>query len=415
MAEKTFACFDISSSTIKLLIGYELSGAPVVLYTKELAIPGLIKDGMIVDPQGLEKAFASFRHFSDESIKLRGDIAEICMVLPPLGLKIYEKSETTRGVSASKDIGRIDIANVIQQVNNELIPGGNVIVDIIPDQFLLDNGEVYQEPPLGKKSATLTVKAKIHTLPQAVISDYQTLANNVGYRIKKTCVAPYCCATLFATYPDLPRSYVLVDMGARVTSITLVGEGEPYKSGYFLKGGDDLSEEIAESFGIDPIDGEKLKKRYGYEERILSFDPPLLEGIDSHLGTPTPYYQKDLNAVIENYFEGYMAQLTNAIATILNPYHGQFDTLPILLTGGASKLHGLERFFASAMPARPLIKVTPRSIGARDPRYSALLGIVLASSKYTGSLEDHYRGVAPVSRVSKKEKRARPSPSDDIL
>lgn len=398
-----------------MLIGYELSGSPIVLYTKEMPVSSYFEDGELVDKEGLAKALSSFHHFDDDSIKLRGDIAEISLVIPPLGLKIYQKMETSLSVSPTKEIARIDLANVIAQVQNEPIPGGNETVDIIPGQFILDNGETYVKPPLGQKSATLTVKAKIHTLPHDLYSEVKSLCVLSNFRTKKIAVAPYCEALLFATDPSLPKSCLLIDMGSKLTTITLIGEGEPYNSGFFKKGGDDLTLDISDGFGIPYVEAEKIKKRYGYDKRSLSFDPPLIKGVDGHIGEETSYYQKDLNSVIESYFEGYMAKLANAISTLLEPYRGQFDELPIIITGGASKLNGLQAFFDKAFPKRKLYLGIPKVIGARDPRYSALLGLVLSSSSYIGSLEDQYRGVAPVSRVSKKEKKSKPSLTEDLL
>ena len=93
--------------------------------------------------------------------------------------------------------------------------------------------------------------------------------------------------------------------------------------------------------------------------------------------------------------------------------------LPFILIGGASKLNGLRSIFELHYPNREIYFVTPKSIGARDPSYVNLLGLILASSHYGGTLEDNYRGMAEVSRVNKtmekKKKEKSSSPEDDSL
>jgi hypothetical protein len=100
---------------------------------------------------------------------------------------------------------------------------------------------------------------------------------------------------------------------------------------------------------------------------------------------------------------------------LLSRYGGKLDNLPIVFTGGASKLHGLETFMAKAMPNREQYFVVPRTIGARDPGYSALLGLLLCSGRYVGSLEDNYHGMGSVARVPKeKAKKSRSSDNDAL-
>ena len=413
--ERRLACFEISSDAIKLLIGYELGGQVYCLYKATKTLPGLIKSGRITDPDGLIKALAEFHNVRDEEAKIAISISEIHIVLPPIGLQIYQNDKTTNVIAPNNEIAKIDITNVISLVKKDSIPGDNAIVDIIPDEFVLDNGERYSNPPLGKKSSSLTIKAKIHALPDAIATTFHRLANQSGFRVKKACVSTYCIAELFRSYTDLPQSYLLLDMGGRLTSLSLIGNGSPYSSASFYYGGDDLTEEIAKAFHITFEAAERLKKEYGYNTRKLSFDPPIVNSEDE-TGALCQFYQADLNAIIEAHYKEFNAKLLNAKATLLAKYGDKYDSFPLLVTGSASLLKGLDTFLSQALPKSALIHPRPRSIGAREPGYSALLGLILASSKYVGSLEDNYHGMGNVSRVPAK-KKAKPSssPGDDAL
>ncbi|MCR5348291.1 MAG: hypothetical protein K6E59_01620 [Bacilli bacterium] len=406
--EKLTACFEISSDAIKVLIGYELGGAPVVLYRRKKECPGLIKDGQISDPNGLIRSLAELHNVADDAAHLRISISEICFILPPIGLIVCKSDKTTNVVSPTNEIAKIDISNVVSLVKKEPVEGGNVIVDIIPDEFILDNGTRYGNPPLGEKSTSLTIRAKIHTLPEKVYSHYNRIVNQAGFRVKKSSVSTYCIAELFKTYPDLPATYVLVDMGARLTVASLIGEGAPYSSASFYGGGgDDLTEAIATAFGCTFATAEKLKVEYGFRQKLRDYEPPLPLGEDN---LAEEFDQVHLNGVIESFFESSVAMLSNAISSVLSRYNGQFDTLPIVFTGGASGLRGIDLFMAKAFPQRERFYPIPRSIGARDRGYAGLLGLLLNSGKYVGSLEDNYHGMGTVSRVSGNEKKPKPKP-----
>ena len=410
------ACFEISSDSIKLLIGYELDGKPIVLYRKKKDMPGLIKDGQIADPNALIKALAEFHNVNDESAYLKISISEICLVLPSVGLVVYDNEKTTNVVAPNNEIAKIDVANVISLVRKESIPGGNTIVDIIPDEFILDEGRRFGNPPLGEKSKSLTVLAKIHTLPETTFATYNKLINQAGFRIRKAAVSVYCLAELFKTYPELPSSYLLVDMGSRLTSVSFIGDGSPYSSVSFYNGGDDLTESIATTFDCPFAAAERLKVEYGYKSKIRRYDPCLPLGERSE----GQFHQADLNTVITSYFDSYKVTLTNAVNALLSRYEKKygrrFDSIPVVFTGGSSCLHGIEGFMKDAFPARECYFPLPKSIGARDGGYATLLGLLLASSHYVGSLEDNYRGMGSVSRVAKeKGKKGKSNPDSDAL
>lgn len=407
------ACYEISSDGIKVLIGYELGGAPVVLFKTRRALPGLIKDGQITDPNALIRALADLHTLSDEPSHLRIQISKICCVLPSVGLMVYEAEKTTNVVAPNNEIAKIDVTNVISLVKKEVIPGSNVTVDIIPDSFAVDDGRVFSDPPLGVRSTSLSVHAKIHFLPDAVYSTYNRILNQAGYRIQKASVSAYCIAELFKTYEDLPSTYLLVDMGGRLTTVALIGEGAPYASASFYSGGDDLTDAIATSFSCAYDAAERVKCEFGYREKLREYEPalPLGEGSDV-------FYQKDLNAVISSFFESYVAMLGNAFSALRSRFKGSLDELPVVFTGGSAAMPGFDGLMKTAFPTHVAYNPLPRCIGARERGFAPLLGLLLTSSRYMGSLEDNYRGVGTVSRVSKDKGRGKPSrnsPDTDVL
>ena len=58
--DKPQAFLEITSSSIRLLIGYALNGAPIVLYTKEKKIPNLLNEDRSVNKDVLNSALADF-------------------------------------------------------------------------------------------------------------------------------------------------------------------------------------------------------------------------------------------------------------------------------------------------------------------------------------------------------------------
>lgn len=396
---KNTACLEITSDTAKFAMGYEIGGEPVLLYYAEKSIKGCVKDGQIVDPENLKKVIRQFIKIEDEAMAVKISATNISLILPPLGFQVYRMNKTTNVVALTGLVDRIDIVNVMSLVKKEQIPGGNVIVDIIPLCFVLADGRRYGNPPLGEKSDTLSVQTMLHTLPSKILDDYKRTVEEAGFRIRRSSVAPYCAAQLLKSDKNLPETYLYIDIGAHITTVSFIGNTSPYGSMYFLLGGDDLTQAIAERFGLSFADAELLKTTYGYDERALSYEAPLFTGVTPQ-GGKVSYYQKDLNAVLSTFFAHYKEVLANCLAKSYTRSKDQnvIASLPFIISGGGSKLHGLGKLLESATSGHSVLFYTPKVMGARDPRYANLLGQISAEGHYRGTLEENLHGVSTLTR-----------------
>lgn len=408
MEQHQIACLEIGSSALRLVVGYQLGNAPIVTYATTVKSKDLIKDDK-VNLTNLSAELAKLHDIRDEHKHINIKLTNVSLVLPSAGLKVYANEKSTNIVRPDIGVSKVDVANAVSLVMQQQLPEGLTTIDVIPEQFILADGSVYSNPPIGKKTAFLQIQAKVYCLPLTVKDLYTKALTLAGFRISKTCVSSYTAAKLLSTYKELPSTYVLLDIGSRGSTVSFIGEGSPYGALYFYRGGDDLSERIASDFGISFEQAESLKIKYGYEATERAYSPSLVDY--------AKITQRDLNRSIEGFFSEYISSLNNAVETLLSQYSNPlYSTLPIICIGGGSKLNGLTHFLTEGFPNRPISRVTPRSIGARDPSYANLLGMLL-SGEYSGSFSDTQKGVVPVNRVSGKGKRGHvaPSPEDDAL
>ncbi|MCR5078837.1 MAG: rod shape-determining protein, partial [Bacilli bacterium] len=381
MANKFTACMEITNTAIKLLLGYELGGKPVVVFTHyEPLEPGIIQHYGISKPDALSEALKAMQTLKIEDEKIEIKLSNVNLIVPSLGLKVYQSEKSFTVVSPDEKVGDADITNLISLLQKENVPSGYTISNIIPIAFQLDDGRRFATPPLGFVSKSVMVKAMIHTLPEPLRGQYAIAVNAVGYRVLKSNVSVYCAAKYYSTMPNVPKSYLLLDIGAGSTDLALIGDTEPYAATCFAKGGDDLTTLIAERFGISFEDAENLKVNYGYHEVNMRYKPILIKGIDEN-GNPKNYYQNDLNAVIKEFFGVYLTEISAGLSTFLDRYAGKdfVKTLPLIVAGGGAKLVGLLDFLKGAFEGREVLVVTPDTIGARDPSMVNLLGMLMCA------------------------------------
>ena len=386
--EKPITVVEISDTQVRVAVGYANNDKIDLVYMAERPINGLISHGEIIDLTTLAQILSSMREFKYEATKEKITINEATLVLPSIGLNVFQSEKTTNVVSPFGVIAQIDIENVISLVQKEAVPSGSEIIDIIPDTFTLEQGRSYINPPVGEHSNKIKVNAKIHCLPTRIVSEYKRACEAAHIKVRRLCVGSYALAELGKHVENLPVSYVLVDMGAEMSSISLIGNNTPYETIAFSSGGDDLVNRIVENFRISPEEALGLLKKYGFDERPLSYKPVIAKSnID---GVIEEFDPQSLNAIIKTFFaEDYFAQFDVAFENLMKGYPEPVRTLPIVFTGGFSKMIGFDNLAKAKFSKNQSIhKLEPESFGARDARFSACVGAMYSASKYKGSLSD---------------------------
>ena len=248
--EKYISAIEISDTQVRLAVGFVNDKQVNLVYVAERPIHGLISHGDIQDFQTLSSVIAALKEFKDEITKEKVVISDATLVLPTIGLNVFQSSKTSNIVSPYSMIAQIDIENVVSLVQKEIIPGGSEIVDIIPDQFVLEKGRSFINPPIDEVSNSITIKAKIYTLPSRTINDYKRVMDGAHIKIHKMCVSSYAAAELAKNYDDFPESYILVDIGADVSNVSLVGNKSVFETISFMSGSTDLINNIGSKFGL---------------------------------------------------------------------------------------------------------------------------------------------------------------------
>ena len=398
--ESRVAIIEISNTFVRVIIGGSVDGEPVIIQKVERPISGFISRGEILDEQKIVSVLSELKSIEDEKTHLIYDLSDVTLVIPPVGLEIYESDKTTLVVSQSSIIEKLDISNVISLVQKEPIESDKVIVDVIPDYFKLEGERYSIEPPIGETSNSVYVHAKVHVMLRKYADTYRRLVESAGMRVRRICVSPFALST-FARKQGVSKDYLLVDMGAQITNITLVGNHAPIITTHILVGGNDLSFAIAEKFNCTEEEANKLKETYGRIEHQLAFKPVLHTSVNPD-GGKTEYYPEDLEHTIDAFFrDNYFKQIDNALMTMLKDYPPEVLKLPLVIAGGFSKLKGMEKLVKEKYAEQEIIFLDSNVIGIRHPKYLPLVGGLMCATHYKGALSDQRNKVNHIERVER--------------
>ncbi len=399
--EKPNAVIEITNNVICLVVGYVVNNKPAIIFEHEYENNGVIKDGEVVDFEGLVNLLNSIKVISDAEAHIRITLKEVTLLLPAIGFNVFSSEKSTGVVSQSSIIQPLDIQNAIQLVQKDELPSGLETVDIIPVSFSLEGNRIYGIPPINEKSSNLTIKAFIHTLPKHIFDPYVKAFEQADIAIKRSFVSVYALSELARHSENMPNNYLLVDMGDEVTTVTLVGSHYPYNSTHFLSGGKDLAKLISDKFYISVPLAKQYVQKYGLDKREGSFRPNIGQSIEREDGSTTCFNSKDLTALIESFLDGYKAKLTSAISAVTDSLQDEVKDFPLVFSGGLSSMNGMKSYLKDNFKNECYF-LSPLTPGVRHPRFSASVGALLLSSHYRGSLTDQKAKVAEVSREEVK-------------
>ena len=172
--DKTVATIEIKNSNFKLLIGYLFENKINVLYKKTYPLRISNKDGDIYDLNSLSEDLKQIKNISDPKKRLRVDINEVVLALPPFGLDVYEASKTTSTVDIDAKINKTDISNCLNMFKKLSYDTTNSsIVDIVPFAFSVDDNRTFFTPPLGETSKSLMINAHIYMMPTRIVDSFK--------------------------------------------------------------------------------------------------------------------------------------------------------------------------------------------------------------------------------------------------
>ena len=396
--DKPIAAIELGSKKLKLVVGYEIDGQVYVLYTLTKPYGHAIEGGNFIDANQVIETISSIREFTDPSAKLRLNITDVLLCLPPYGLGIYQTRQVTTVVTEDSKISQLDIKNIYALIRNGAYPlEDKALVDVVPESFTLDHGRIFARPPMGESSSTLTVSAKVQTLPKILVDNFQTVLNNGGMVSRRNVVSSLAATELVSSYEGMPKSYILVDIGSNVTTVSFVGNGALYGTTFFNWGGDNITERIIEKFNINEADAEKYKIMYGIDYREMNFKAPICT-VEDGLGQEVHHYNDELNEIIKSELDIFVRELNDAVDSIVAQHDKSYRSFPMILIGGGAELNGLVQYITPKVPSETVNVIRPQTLGARNATFFNCLGAILTHSKYPNLNDESHPRVGVLSR-----------------
>ena len=317
---KHFCALEISSRAVRLVYGFVYEGLVRVLHAVETNVDAL-KDGYVETSDALTMAIKNVISSTNDALKIK--IKEVVLAVPPMGLCFARESTTCTTIDINNRIVQHDINNCLSQLRKIKFNETTRVVDVIPYKYVLNNNETLYEPPLGKISSQLTVHASIYGLENKLVDGYIKACTDASLNVRQVVISPLAASMYLPKNERIPSAYYLLNIGAKISILTLINRGLIVQNACFNFGGDKITQSLSDKLRLSFKDAKMLKEKYGMDIEP-SFKCPVFE----------KYSIRDISSVIQEAIDPLISSIGNKI----NAWSSLDHTInPIILTGGGSK------------------------------------------------------------------------------
>ena len=233
---------DIGTSKVSLVIGEVNNFNQIeVLCTTSCKCSG-IKKGKIVDENEIVSAIS--RLIKEAESETEMEINSTYLTIPGKYVTIVQNSVTKEAKDKYSGISGKDVSSAISLVKDIDVPEGMQIIDIVTDEFILDNGKVVADP-IGSLSSSFTIKAQIVLADREYMKQLASIFRKADIDIDGLVPVTLAERTLMLDGNELNDNVMLLDIGAGNTDIG-VFEGLAFTyTNTIPLGGDNITRDIA--------------------------------------------------------------------------------------------------------------------------------------------------------------------------
>ena len=276
------------------------------------------------------------------------------------------------------EISQRDIDKLVKDMYKLVLPPGDKIIHVIPQEYTVDNEQGITDP-IGM--AGIRLEANFH-----IITGQITASKNIfrcveksGMHVKSLTLEPIASSSAVLSDEEMEAGVALVDIGGGTTDLAIFHEGIIRHTAVIPFGGNVITKDIKEGCTVMQHQAEKLKVKFGaaladevYDNRIVTI--PGLKGHD-----PKEISEKNLARIIQARVEEIFDHVYWEIRR--SGYERKLVG-GIVLTGGGSLLKHIDKLVAyhTGMSTRIGSPVEQLAHGYSEevssPIYSTAIGLL---------------------------------------
>ena len=176
------------------------------------------------------------------------------------------KSLQTRGdivrQAVDDEISQQEIDRLVADQYRTYIPAGDQIIDVIPQEFTVDNFQNIPNP-IGYSGVKVGANFHIITGDKNAIRNINRSVEKSGLKTKDLVLQPLASAAAVMCDQDLEAGVAIVDIGGGTTDLAVFYEGILKHTAVIPFGGENITNDIKTGLGVLKTQAEQMKVQFG--------------------------------------------------------------------------------------------------------------------------------------------------------
>ena len=252
---------DIGTSKVCTILGEVNNfGQIEILCTTSNKCNGL-KKGKIVDEEAIYTSVSENIKTAEEEVGFKINSAYI--TIPGRYVTIVQNSITREVKDKFAGITQKDVQNSIMQIKDIEVPDTQSIIDIVIDEFILEDDKVTTDP-VGNLTSSFTINAQVILADKEYVRRISGILKKAGIDIDGIVPITLAERNLVLDKNELFDNVMLLDVGAGNTDIGVFEGNRFIYTDTIPLGGNNITNDIALVLSISEEEADKLKRQYGF-------------------------------------------------------------------------------------------------------------------------------------------------------
>lgn len=183
------------------------------------------------------------------------------VTIPGKYVQIVQNSIVKEAKDKFAGITSKDINSAMLQLRDIDLPDDKVVIDLIKNQFILDNGRTVEDP-VGALSSTVTVTGQVILADKDYVRQLTSIFKKANIEIDGIIPNVLAERSLILDVNEMNDNVMILDIGAGNTDIGVFNGSNFVYANTIPLGGDNITNDIAQVFYISEEEADRLKKQY---------------------------------------------------------------------------------------------------------------------------------------------------------
>lgn len=334
--------------------------------------------------QSIEKAISIVEE------KIGMELKNVSVGIAGQHIKSLQHRATNMRDTPTEEITKKDIEKLANDMYKLLLPPGDEIIHVIPQEYTIDNEENIKEP-IGMSGGRIEAECHIITGQVTATKNIHKCVEKVGLEVEDLILEPIASCAAVLDDEELEAGVALVDIGGGTTDLAIFQDGIIRHTAVIPLGGNIVTDDIKQGCQVMRNQAEILKVKFGaamaleaQENEVVSI--PGLRGRE-----PKQISRKNLSHIIQARMEEIMDAV---LYEIKRSGYEEKLIAGVVVTGGGAQLKFLKDLIEGmsgmdcrvGIPNEKLEAGYPKELDS--PMYATSVGLAIKGLKNKETLSE---------------------------